>query len=299
MHGQENNAVGLVAGWGEFPVTVAHSLRTAGYRVIGAGILGHADPELVSCCDEFRWFGMGRMGAQVRFFRRHGVTRATMAGKIFKTLLFQRWQWFRHRPDVTFWKHFYPVFVTRARDRRDDTLLTLVTELYAAGGIEFLPATDFAPELLVSTGILTTRRPSAGDWKDIQFGWEMAKRMGDLDIGQSVVVKNQAVLAVEAIEGTDACIGRAGQLCRQGGMTVVKVAKPNQDMRFDVPTVGCGTLESMRLANARVLAIEAGKTIVLNQAKFVELANRLGLCIVAVDAAQLAAVGGTPRAAAG
>ena len=133
---------------------------------------------------------------------------------------------------------FLPHFWTRKKDCRDDSLLRAIVDEFAAEGIRFAPATDYAPELLVGQGQLTRRGPTAWQQKDIEFGWKMAKEMGRLDIGQSVAVKDQAVLAVEAVEGTDECIRRAGELCRAGGFTVVKVAKPQQDMRFDVPTIG-------------------------------------------------------------
>ena len=139
-------------------------------------------------------------------------------------------------------------------------------------GIAFHPATDFAPELLVKPGQIAGRPPSAAQQADIEFGWDVAKQMGGLDIGQSVCVKDRAVLAVEAIEGTDACILRAGDLCKKGGFTVVKVAKPQQDMRFDVPTVGVRTLRTMVAAGANVLAIEGGRTILLDDEEFRQFA---------------------------
>ena len=145
----------------------------------------------------------------------------------------------------------------------------------------FESALDLCPELLVRPGVLTRRRPTAAEEADIAFGWELAKEMGRLDVGQSVAVKERAVLAVEAIEGTDRAIARAGELCRAGGFVVVKVAKPQQDMRFDVPTVGCSTIETLHRAGGRVLAIEAGKTIVLDQDETVALADRYGITIVA------------------
>jgi DUF1009 family protein len=133
----------------------------------------------------------------------------------------------------------------------------------------------------VNAAILTRRKPTGAEEIDIAFGWQLAKEMGRLDVGQSVAVKEKAVLAVEAIEGTDQAIARAGTLCRSGGFTLVKVAKPHQDMRFDVPTVGCTTIESLHRAGGRVLAIEAGKTIVLDQAATVALADRYGIAVVA------------------
>ena len=275
--------IGLVAGWGRFPIQVAIALKTAGYQVYCCGIYGHTDPELENICDEFEWFGMARMGSQVRFLKRYGVHSATMAGKIFKTLLFQKFHLIKHLPDWECMKYFYPVYFTKKKDRRDDTLLTIVTELYASNGIQFSPATDFAPELLVKRGTLTRKSPSQAQLLDIKFAWEMAKEMGRLDIGQSIAVKGRAVLAVEAVEGTDECIRRAGQLCSAGGFTVVKVAKPQQDMRFDVPTVGVGTIQTMKDAGASVLAVEASKTIVLDQSELVAYANQVGISVVALE----------------
>ena len=144
------------------------------------------------------------------------------------------------------------------------------------------PATDFAPELLVTPGMIAGRALSPKQLRDVEFGWQMAKRLGGVDIGQTVCVKDQAVLALEAIEGTDACIRRAGELCRRGGFTVVKVAKPNQDMRFDVPTVGTGTLESIATAGGSILAIEADRTILLDARVFREAASRLKISVVAL-----------------
>lgn len=278
----DNKKIGLIAGWGNFPIRVAESLVAEGFEVTCVAVKGHADPSLKDICQTYREFGMGKMGSQVRFLRRAGVTQATMAGKIFKTILFEPFFLLRHCPDLTFWRHFFPVFLTRTRDRKDDTLLTTVTELYASGGIMFAPATDFAPDLLIGEGTLTKRKPSDKQQKDIEFGWTMAREMGRLDIGQSVVIKNQAAIAIEAIEGTDACITRAGQLCKSGGFTVVKTAKPQQDMRFDVPTVGVGTIESIHDAGGKVLAIEAGRTIMIDQEETVALANKCGISIVAV-----------------
>ena len=274
--------IGLVAGWGGFPVAVAKSLIAQGHEVHCCAISGHADPILETVCTSYRVFGMGRMGGQVRFLRSAGVSRATMAGKIFKTLLFKgRFDLLRHFPDLTCFRHFYPVYISRSKDQRDDTLLNTVVNLYAAGGIKFAPATDFAPELLVKTGTLTNKKPSSAQLKDIEFGWSMAKQMGGLDVGQTVVIKEQAVMAVEAIEGTDACIRRAGGLC-QGGFTVVKVAKPNQDMRFDVPTIGASTIQSIHDAGGTVLAVEGEKTIIVNEPETIALAQRLGIVVVAV-----------------
>jgi DUF1009 family protein len=275
--------IGLVAGWGRFPILVARSLKALGYEVHCVGLAGHADRALAEICDSHCECGVARMGQHIRFFRRRGITQATLAGKIFKDkLLFGRWGWLPLVPDWTTIRAFFPVFVQGKQDRRDDTLLSVVVGEYARGGITMTPATDFAPELLAQPGQLTRRGPTAAQELDIAFGWDLAKEMGRLDIGQSVAVKGRAVIAVEAVEGTDACIRRAGELCPQGGFTVVKVAKPQQDMRFDVPTIGIGTIESLVAAGAGVLAIEAGKTIVVDQPEVVALADQHGLAIVAV-----------------
>ncbi len=275
--------VGLVAGWGKFPVQVAEAMIAQGYEVHCSAIRDHADPILADMCHSYKVFGMGRLGAQCRFLHRAGVTRATMAGKIFKTLLFKnKMGLIRHFPDFAFWRHFYPIVVSKTSDRRDDTLLNAVVQLYAAGGVTFAPATDFAPELLVKTGTLTRTPPTNNQLKDIEFGWKMAKEMGRLDIGQTVVVRNQAVMAVEAIEGTDECIRRGGKLCN-GGFTVVKVAKPNQDMRFDVPTIGVETIETIADSGGRVLAVEADRTIILEQTKTISTAERLGVSVFAFE----------------
>ena len=234
-------------------------------------------------CDDFRWLGLGKFSRAVRYFKRHGVTDAILAGKIHKRILFQPWFIVRQLPDLRTIRAFIPHFLTGRKDCKDDSLLNVVVDIFEAGGIRIGPATDYAPELLVNERQLTRRGPSAAQTKDIEFGWQLAKEMGRLDVGQSVAVKNRAVLAVEAVEGTDECIRRAGGLCRSGGFTVVKVAKPQQDMRFDVPTIGLGTLQTMVASGGRVLAVEAAKTIVLNQQEVVDYANRNKLIIVALE----------------
>jgi len=274
---------GLMAGWGRYPLVIAETLRRRGARVVCVGVKDHADPLLRSCCDQYVELGMGKLGAASRFFRRHGVRTATMAGKIHKIVLFQPDFFVKHFPD---WKGiltFFPHFAAKTKDRKDDTLLTALVDFFAREGVRFAPATDFLPELLVKTGVLSGRQPSASELKDIRFGWELAKEMGRLDVGQTVAVKGRAVLAVEAVEGTDLCIRRAGELCASGGFTVVKVAKPRQDMRFDVPTIGIGTLESIVAAGARVLAIEAAKTVLIDAPEVVAFADRHAITIVALQ----------------
>ncbi len=275
--------IGLIAGWGRYPLDVAQALRRQGMATFCLGVRGEASPELAPLCQHFRLLGLARFGTAIRYFKRHGVTFATMAGKVHKARLFQPRSWLKLWPDLRTIRMFMPHLLTRRKDCRDDSLLGAIVEEFGREGIHFAPATDFCPELLVPEGPLTGRSPSAWQQKDIAFGWRVAKELGRLDIGQSVAVKDQAVLAVEAIEGTDACIRRAGELCRAGGFTIVKTSKPDQDMRFDVPTVGSETLRNMVEAGGRVLAVEAGRTIFLDRAELVEYADRHRLVVVALN----------------
>jgi DUF1009 family protein len=278
--------IGLVAGWGRFPIVVAEALKAQNYEVHCVGLRQHADSSLRDICDSFITSGVARMGTHIRYFRRRGIDHATLAGKVFKhKILFNRFGWISLIPDLRTLRAFFPLFFLGRKNRNDDTLLSVVVAEFAKGGITMAPATDFAPQLLITPGILTRRGPTTSELRDIDFGWPLAKEIGRLDIGQSVAVKGRAVVAVEAVEGTDACIRRAGELCQQGGFTVVKVAKPQQDMRFDVPTIGVGTIESLIAAGAKCLAIEAGKTIVVDKNEVVALAHKHNIAIIALDRA--------------
>src|SRR5215471_14186798 len=224
-------AVGLIAGWGRFPIVVAQSLRDQGRRVCCVALKDHADPEIEKICDAVQWTRVAQIGKAIRFFKKQEVRQAVMAGKVFKPKLFEAWAPIKLMPDMRTVRIFWSHFIAAKKDRKDDTLLSAVVNAFEQDGIEMKPATEFAPELLANLGQLTNLGPTKAQQKDIEFGWELAKEMGRLDIGQSVAVKNRCCLAVEAIEGTDECIRRAGALCRGGEFTVVKVAKPQQDMR--------------------------------------------------------------------
>jgi UDP-2,3-diacylglucosamine hydrolase len=275
--------IGLMAGWGRYPILVVEALRRLGSQVYCLGVVGHADPKLAEICQDFQYSGIGRFGAAIRYFKRHGVDDVIMAGKLHKTVLFKPWMIVRNTPDWRTIRMFIPHFLTHNKDNKDDTLLGVIVAEFAREGMRFGRPTDYAGELLVSKGQLTRQGPSARQWKDIRFGWTLAKEMGRLDIGQSVAVKDQAALAIEAVEGTDECIRRAGLLCASGGFSVVKVAKPQQDMRYDVPTVGLKTVENIVSAGGRVLAVEAGRTILLDGPEVIDYADRHGLVIVAID----------------
>jgi DUF1009 family protein len=216
----------------------------------------------------------------IKAFQSRGVREVVMAGKVTKSVMYTPMRFLRLMPDlrmIRFWLH------TLQGDHRDDSILLSLIAEFERDQLIFASALDYCPELLVKDGILTRRAPSSGERKDIAFGWALAKEMGRLDVGQSIAVKEQSALAVEAIEGTDRCIERAGQLCRSGGWTLVKVAKPEQDMRFDVPTVGVSTIENLHKAKAKVLAIETGRTIMIDQDEVIALANDYGLSIVALS----------------
>ncbi|MFN3152674.1 LpxI family protein [Bremerella sp.] len=279
--------IGLLAGWGNLPIVVAEAIKRSGRGVVCAAVKDHADPILEELCDATVWVGLGQLGKVKRHFQKHHATEVTMAGKIHKVRIFDRGFLWNHFPDWFCFRTFAP-HLWGKKDRKDDTLLLAIVDAFAASGITFYPATDYAPELLVNFGIIAGPKPNGKLLRDIQFGWEMAKELGRLDVGQSVAVKNQAVLALEAIEGTDACIQRAGSLCKAGGFTVVKVAKPQQDMRFDVPTIGVGTLQTMVDAGASTLVLEAEKTILLDEPAVLEFAKTHRLSILAVSEDRLA-----------
>jgi DUF1009 family protein len=272
--------VGLLAGSGRFPIAFAEKAREVGLPVVCVGLGGIAAPELEPLVHRFHWTGPIQIGRMIRLFKREGVQRLVMAGKVPKAdLMHKPWKILTLLPDLRALRLWY---FGRRRDNRDNALLLAVIDEFAADGLTFESALTLCPELLVRPGVLTRRSPTTREEADIAFGWTLAREMGRLDVGQSVAVKDRAVLSIEAIEGTDKAILRAGELCRAGGFTVIKVAKPQQDMRFDVPTVGCDTIETLHRAGGRVLAVEADQTIFLDQAEAVALADRYGLTVVAL-----------------
>jgi DUF1009 family protein len=280
----EPRSVGLLAGAGRFPIAFAEAARAQGHKVWGLGVVDMFSDELADKCHEFSTVPLGKLGRAIRHFRRSGVEHVVMAGKIHKTVLFHPFRLFRLLPD---WRALHMWYRYARENRSDDTILLAIIREFARDNIHFASALDYCPELLVDHGFLTRRKPSPSQWQDIHFGWDMAKAMGKLDVGQTVCVNDSAVIAVEAIEGTDECIKRAGQLCRRGGFTVVKVAKPQQDMRFDVPTIGMETIQTMHESGARVLAIESNMTIMLDQPEVAALADKFGITIVAMNAEEL------------
>jgi len=261
--------VGLIAGSGQFPLLFANAARQASVRVLAVGFEGETDPALSKYVDEFHLLRLGQLNRLVKTFRSAGITQAAMAGGINKTRLYSK-----IRPD---WRAVR--FLSRLRNRKDDSLLRALADELESEGILIQPSTIFLPELLAPEGILTRRKPNRREKADIAFGWTLAKAIGRLDIGQCLVVKDQAVLAVEGIDGTDATIMRGGRLCGEGAV-IVKVSKPMQDLRFDVPAVGSDTIEVMKRVNARVLVLEAGKTVIFDRDKMIDVADSAGISIL-------------------
>ncbi|MGB9625963.1 MAG: LpxI family protein [Phycisphaerae bacterium] len=268
--------IGLIAGAGRFPFLVAQGARQAGHEVVIVGLRGLADPSLRELADRFYWSGVVRLGRWIRIFRREGVARAIMAGSVRKREMYGRFRLLRYLPDWTTIRLWFFV----AADKRNDTLLRAAADEMQRKGVTLSNSVEFCPDHLARPGVMTRLQPSAAQHRDAEFGWRIAKEIGRLDIGQAVAVKEQEVIAVEAIEGTDDMIRRAGALCRSGGWTLVKVAKPDQDMRFDVPTVGVNTIENLHAHGARMLVVEAGKTLMVDREKVVAAAERLGIVLM-------------------
>ncbi|MBQ9813366.1 MAG: UDP-2,3-diacylglucosamine diphosphatase LpxI [Thermoguttaceae bacterium] len=274
--------VGLIAGQGRYPILLAEALKRAGYEVVCMGVRDHADPVLAEICDVFVWNGMGKFGRATKFLRKQNVEYATLAGKIQKVRLYDPAFIWKQAPDLYTIRFFANHFLRRREDCKNDSLLNTVCRAFEERGIKMLPGTDFAPELLVERKLLTKRAPTSAQLQDVFFGWKIARVIGQLDVGQSVSVKNRDVLAVEALEGTDGAIRRAGQLCKSKNFVVIKIAKPNQDMRFDVPTFGLDTVKTMAEAGASVLAFEAGKSILMDAEEVIKFADAHGISIISI-----------------
>lgn len=272
--------LGLIAGEGELPRLVARGARAAGRRVAIVALRGCADPALRELADAFCWRGIVQLGRWIRAFKHHGCREVIMAGRVQKSRMFAgpRWlQWLQYLPDLTSIRVWY----VHARDKRNAALLAAVADELERRGLTLIDSTKYCPEALAQPGVLTPFAPPPTVLDDAAFAWPLAKQIAELDIGQAVAVKEREIIAVEAIEGTDKLIERAGALCPAGGWTLVKVARRDQDMRFDVPTVGPQTIENLHRARAAGLIIEAGKTIVLEREHLVAAASRYRISVVA------------------
>lgn len=263
--------IGLIAGSGQFPILFAKAGRQKGWQIYTAAYKEEADPALDQLSVSFEWFYVGQIKKLIKYFHKHKVTQAVMMGAISKPRMFVN-----VRPDTK-----ALAMIAGMRHTHDDAILRGFADILEKEGIRIRSSTFLLPEMLAPPGIWTRRKPSKTENKDITLGWSIAKEIGRLDIGQCIVLRNGSVLAVEAIDGTDATIIRGGELGK-GEAVVVKVCKPDQDMRFDVPAIGLKTIETMHHANVKTLAIEAGKAVVFDHKAMVDLADKYRICIVAM-----------------
>lgn len=265
---EKAEVIGLIAGGGQFPLMVAQAARKRGLRVVAVAHLEETDASLSEEVDHLVWIRLGQLGQLIKAFKKNGVRNALMAGAIRKRRMFEI------RPDLKGLS-----VVSKLAIFHDDDILRAVARELANEGIEIVSPTSYLPEVLAPPGCFTKRRPTRAEKQDIQFGWKVAKELGGLDIGQCVVLRKKTVLAVEAIEGTDETILRGGRLAKEKAV-VVKVSKPGQDLRFDVPSVGLETLKVMSRVKASVLAIEAEKSLLFDKSEMIEYADRAGITIV-------------------
>ncbi len=279
MSTHDPSPIGVIAGAGRFPLMVVDGAKHAGHRVVVVGLRGLADPELRAHADVFHWAGLAGLGRWIRLFSATGVRRAIMAGYVHKSVMYGRFRLLKLLPDWTSFKLWF----IQLRDKRNDAVLSAVADALQMRGITLQNATEYCAEALAPEGHLAGPPPSASQRGDMDFGWRIAKELGRLDIGQAVAVKETEIIAVEAIEGTDRMIERAGGLCKRGGWTLVKVAKPNQDMRFDIPTVGPDTIRNLRSAGAKAMVVEAGKTVIIDRDTMIAAARDCGITIIAVS----------------
>lgn len=269
---KDSQTIGMIAGGGQFPLLFARAARRRGVRVVAAAHAGQSPQELADLVDSLCWVKLGQLGKIISHFKKEGVRHTVMLGSIKKTNIFRD-----VRPDLkglSLWN--------KVNARQDDALLRAVAGEMEKEGITIVASTDFLPELLFPKGALTRKKPTDRQMEDIQFGWQVARQIGAMDIGQCVVIRNRTILAVEAIEGTDATIKRGGSLAKERAV-VVKLKKPNQDFRFDLPAVGSTTIASMREVNANVLAVEAGQALLFDRDTFITEADHAGICVVGIE----------------
>jgi len=270
--------IGLIAGQGRLPFIVAQGAHKAGIKVICVGLADSVEAELANEVDVFYEVALARPGQWIRKLRKHGVRQTIMVGRVSKKKLFTPWRILKYLPDWRAIRAWY--WRLRGKDKRNDTLLGALAEELASGGIMLEDSTMYCKEHLADQGVMTATEPSGAIKADIEFGWDLVKKLGELDIGQAIAVREREVISVEAIEGTKKMIERTGQLCKKGGWTLLKVSKPEQDMRFDVPCVGVDTVQDLYDNGGRCIAIEAGKTIIIDKQETLKLADKLGVVIV-------------------
>lgn len=282
--GSQGAPVGLLCGGGDLPLVVARTLAERGRRVVAVAIEGEADPAIEEPADEVHWTGLARLGRWMKVFQGAGVRDLLMVGSIRKRRMFDSPG--SLVPDLRSMKLFYQ----QVRTHEDHTILGAVADEFEKEGIRVRSVADYCPELLAEPGCLSKAEPSEAQWRDIRFGWPLAKRIAAMQIGQCIVVKDLAVTAVEAIEGSDAALERGGRLAG-GSAVAVKVARQGHDVRFDIPCAGPRTIETLVRAEIAVLAVQAGGTILLHRPRMRQMADEAGVCIVAVTPEDVAGAG--------
>src|SRR5579859_870348 len=270
-----NSGWGLIAGNGRFPFLVLEGARSQGIEMAVIAIKEEAAPELESQTKKLHWVSLGELSKAIDLMHQEGVTRAVMAGQVKHTKIFSA-----IRPD---WKLAKLLFALPRKNT--DALIGAVAKVLEDEGIRLVDSTFFLKPLLPEAGVLTRRAPSESEAADMEYGLGVARQIAGMDIGQTVVISDKACVAVEAMEGTDETIARASRLAAGKQLVVVKVSKPNQDMRFDVPIVGLPTIQQMRACGATALAVDAGRTLFFDREKLIELANQAGIAIQAFPAA--------------
>jgi DUF1009 family protein len=265
--------IGLIAGNGRFPFLALQGARSLGHDVTVVAVKEEAFPELEGAARaagaDLHWVSLGHLGKCIKILKEAGAGQAIMAGQVKHAKIFSG-----IIPDLTLLS-----VLTKLRARNTDALISAVADVLRGEGIELLNSTAFLQPLLARAGVLSRRAPASDEIEDFAFGYRMADAIAALDIGQTIVVKDRAVVAVEAMEGTDAVVRRAGEIAGSG-TRVVKVAKPNQDMRFDVPVVGVATIEVMKAAGATAITIDAGKTLLVDGSRFIDAADAAGIAVV-------------------
>ncbi|MHB8174116.1 MAG: LpxI family protein [Nitrospirota bacterium] len=265
--------LGIIAGNGKFPLILAANAKAEGLYVVVAALSEEAEKGIEDIADRVHWLSITQLGKLIKIFQKEGITKAVMAGQVIKRRMYT--------------SDLLKLDLTAARlwaslpDRKGETILKAVADELAKNGIELIDSTIHMKPFLSVPGVMTKSSPTRPETADVDFGLRMAKVVAEHDIGQSVAVKDLSVVAVEAVEGTDNCIRRAGELGKDG-IVIVKVSKKGHDMRFDVPVVGMRTLEAMKDAKARVLAVEAGKTLMLEKEELISGADKAGICIIGI-----------------
>ncbi|HKX28769.1 MAG TPA: UDP-2,3-diacylglucosamine diphosphatase LpxI [Blastocatellia bacterium] len=263
---------GLIAGNGRFPFLVLEGARAEGVEMAVAAIKEETDPSIAALASAVEWISVGHLNKLIKFFRNHGVTHAIMAGQVKHVQIFK----LNALPDLRMAR-----LLTRLKRRNTDALIGAVAGELESEGITLIDSTTFLQPMLARAGVLTKRSPNKHELADIEYGLHVALELARLDLGQTIVVKNQAVVALEAMEGTDATIRRAAELVRGRALTVVKVAKPNQDMRFDVPVIGLNTIETLKTCNVTAMSLTADKTLIFDLKETLAAANQARIAFLA------------------